>query len=152
MACSVLYRTYVKKSLKYLSTLILLPFLVFLRGDIDLSVNTFIFGDQVSAVLETKNSIEEQLKAKMIYSFEVNIEVKAIHEGFNGEGLQVNLYDSTYQLMPKSQIAHGKVVFQLAQASDTATLQYVVLPSTAAEIKVYYTGENAALPVEEKEL
>jgi hypothetical protein len=141
-----------KKSLKYLSTLILVPFLVFLRGDMDLSVNTFLFGDQVSAVLDTKNDIEEQWKAKTIYSFEVNTEVEAIHEGFTGEGLQVHLYDSTYQLIAKSQIAHGKVLFQLAQASDTATLQYVVLPSTATEIKVSYTGQNPALPVEEAEL
>ena len=118
----------------------------------DLSVNTFLFGDQVSAVLDTKNDIEEQWKAKTIYSFEVNTEVEAIHEGFTGEGLQVHLYDSTYQLIAKSQIAHGKVLFQLAQASDTATLQYVVLPSTATEIKVSYTGQNPALPVEEAEL
>lgn len=138
-----------KKSLKYLSTLVLIPFVVFLRGDVDLSVDTFMFGEQVQAVANTKMEIQEKLKAEPIYFFQIKTEVKASTPGFTGEGLPVQLYDSTYQLIGKSQIINGKVRFQLAHAADTATLRYVVLPSTAAEIKVDYAGSNAALPVEE---
>jgi len=141
-----------KKSLKYLSTLILVPFLVFLKGDADLSVDTFMFGEQVEAVVVTKNQIEEKLMAEPICFLTIKTEVKAVNNGFTGEGLPVHLYDSSYQLIAKSQIVKGRVRFQLAHAADTATLQYVVLPATAAEIKVSYGGANAALPVEEKEL
>jgi len=138
-----------KKSLKYLSTLILVPFLVFLKGDADLSVDTFMFGEQVEAVVVTKNQIEEKLMAEPICFLTIKTQVKATNNGFTGEGLPVHLYDSSYQLIAKSQIVQGRVRFQLAFAADTASLQYVVLPATAAEIKVSYAGVNAALLIEE---
>ncbi|MCG9881819.1 MAG: hypothetical protein MH472_14585 [Bacteroidia bacterium] len=138
-----------KKSLKYLSTLILIPFVVFLRGDMELSVDTFMFGEQVEAVVVTKNQISEKLKAEPTYSFVVKTKVIAQNPGFTGDGLPVHLYDSTYQLIGKSQIMAGKVKFTLQHASDTASLRYVVLPSTASEVEVFYGADNNALLVEE---
>lgn len=135
---------------KYLWSVLLVPFLVFLKGDF--SVDTYISVNQIEPLAKTRERMIEQVQpaTKPI----LHVKVKAISESgsFTAAGLPAELYDSNYNLIAKSQIVNNRINFSLDKGEDTLANYTVVIPNTADEISFNGNHPSEELQVHESHL
>ncbi len=123
-----------KVLIKYIWTLVLIPALVFLKGD--LSFDTYMYLNNIKPSEEITKSVKTITTPQKTMPLVININAIAKNKNFSADGLPVILYDEQYNLLQKSQVVQGKVHFTLPM-STTQTISYkIISPLTADEMNL----------------
>ena len=121
-----------KVLIKYIWTLILIPALVFLKGD--LSVDTYMHINEINVPEEISHPIKTALTPPKYMPLIVKIRPIPKNKDFSADGLPVYLYDENYNLLLKSQVVHGFVHFEVPFKMIPKKIFKVVSPTTADEM------------------
>jgi hypothetical protein len=121
-----------KFALKCIWSLLIVPPLLFLKGDLSFQTMLELLGMQPEHMIEQK--MESALGKKEVK--ELIIQVKVAEEGtdFTGEGLTINLYDKNYGYIQKSQIIKGQIRFRLVGENAKPETYILVSPETLDEL------------------
>lgn len=123
-----------KVALKYIWSLAVIPFLIFLKGD--LSMDTFMHINKIEPIEKTKEKIMENFHPEPKPFFEINVKAITKSGNFTADGIPVNLYDSSYNLVCQSQVVLGKVKFQLEDLTQMKNSYHIVVPKTADQLEI----------------
>ena len=121
-----------KFALKCIWSLLIVPPLLFLKGDLSFQTMLELIDMQPEHMIEQK--MESALGKKEVK--ELIIQVKVAEEGtdFTGEGLTINLYDKNYGYIQKSQIIKGQIRFRLVGENAKPESYILVSPETLDEL------------------
>jgi hypothetical protein len=121
-----------KFALKCIWSLLIVPPLLFLKGDLSFQTMLELLDMQPEHMIEQK--MESALGKKEVK--ELIIQVKVAEEGtdFTGEGLTINLYDKNYGYIQKSQIIKGQIRFRLVGENAKPETYILVSPETLDEL------------------
>jgi hypothetical protein len=121
-----------KFALKCIWSLLIVPPLLFLKGDLSFQTMLELLDMQPEHMFEQK--MESALGKKEVK--ELIIQVKVAEEGtdFTGEGLTINLYDKNYGYIQKSQIIKGQIRFRLVGENAKPESYILVSPETLDEL------------------
>jgi|688.fasta_scaffold420972_1 hypothetical protein len=121
-----------KFALKCIWSLLIVPPLLFLKGDLSFQTMLELLDMQPEHMIEQK--MESALGKKEVK--ELIIQVKVAEEGtdFTGEGLTINLYDKNYGYIQKSQIIKGQIRFRLVGENAKPESYILVSPETLDEL------------------
>ncbi|GAB1447155.1 MAG: hypothetical protein L6Q78_08300 [Bacteroidia bacterium] len=120
--------------LKYIWTLMIVPPLMFLKGDLSFHTMLDVHGIQPTELIEKK--MESAIGGKEVYELIVPVKVKSNEPSFTGEGLMINLYDENYRFIQRSQVIKGQILFRLVGDNAKPKSFILVSPETLDEIKV----------------
>ncbi len=100
-----------KVFLKSLWALLVVPPLIFLKGDLSVRTMFDVYDFKSVEVIEEKISLADG--DETLAEFEVPVQIVEADSTFSGDGMVVTLYDQSYGLIERSQIIQGRVKFRL---------------------------------------
>ncbi len=120
-----------KIALKYIWSLLIVPPLLFLKGDLSFQTMLEVHDLKPNQMIEQK--MQSAMGEKEVK--ELIIQVKVAEDGtdFTGEGLTINLYDKNYGYIQKSQVIKGQIRFRLVGENAKPETYIVVSPETLDE-------------------
>ncbi len=120
-----------KIALKYIWSLLIVPPLLFLKGDLSFQTMLEVHDLKPNQMIEQK--MQSAMGEKEVK--ELIIQVKVAEDGteFNGEGLTINLYDKNYGYIQKSQVIKGQIRFRLVGENAKPDTYIIVSPETLDE-------------------
>lgn len=136
--------------LKYLWSLMLLPLLIFVKGDF--SVDTYMSVNQIEPISITREKVLEDLNPVVKPILTVKVKIISKSGQFSADGFAADLYDDNYNLISQSQIMHSRIQFTLDKGEDTLKNYTVVIPKTADELTFDGSGKRQELVVNEEHL
>ena len=121
--------------IKYLWSLVLVPFLLFVKGD--LSFDTFASITHIDAPIKSVQQKVSNATAKEgDITFSIPVKVISINGTFNGNGLKVKLFDEEYSQLAESQIINGMVKFTIPMSKGNIKNFHVVSAETNEEVMI----------------
>ncbi len=140
-----------KLLLKFTFTFALIPFFLFLKGD--LSFRTYAEVNHLEKNFNAwRNVWLNPNKAKNYYTFSLPVKTVSNNKHFNASGLCVSLYDEDYKLLTQTQVSGKWLHFILPMSINPAKTYHVVVPSTADELTLLPGKEKEALLIYEAHL
>jgi hypothetical protein len=135
--------------MKYIWSVAIIPFLVFLKGD--LSVDTFMHINQIEPIAKTKEKVMNKVQPKANTLYMIPVKVVSNNPAFSADGLKVDLYNNEYEVVEHTQVVNGMVCIASASVADTG-MYHLVVPSTADELIFKPSPKNEALVIFEEHL
>jgi hypothetical protein len=105
-----------KVFLKSLWALLIVPPLIFLKGDLSMKTMFDVYDLNSVDVVENRISIIDGNEPSK--EFEVPVQVLEADSTFSGDGMVITLYDQSYGILERSQIIQGRVKFRLKGAKS----------------------------------
>lgn len=139
-----------KLLIKYIWTLVLIPALVFLKGD--LSFDTYMYINNMKPSEEISKTVSTITAPEKMMSVVVNINPVSKNKGFSADGMPVQMFDEYYNLIQQSQVLHGKVHFEIPFTTSQNDSYIVVSTKTADEIKLENIFVENTLAIHESQL
>jgi hypothetical protein len=135
-----------KLIIKYIWSIAIIPFLVFLKGD--LSVDTFMRLNNIESIAKTKEKVMNKFQPKANTLYMIPVKVVSNNPAFSADGLKVDLYNSEFNLVEHTQVLNGMVCISSASVADTGSY-HLIVASTADELKFKPSTTNAPLTIHE---
>ncbi len=136
---------------KFIFTFTLVPFFLFLKGE--MSFHTFVEVNELDkSFANFGNTIFSGFEPKKYVSFKLPVKTISNNKNFNAAGLCISLYDENYQLLTQTQVSGKYINFILPKALDTNQTYHVVVPSTSDELTLMPGKEKEALLIYEAHL
>jgi hypothetical protein len=124
-----------KIAMKFLWSLVLVPFFIFIKGD--LSTKSFVEINQLQAPLqEVKRTVSNVSEPEKTINIVVPVKPVSTNTNFNAHGMKVQLYDADYNLLATSQVLNGQVVFNIKDSYSLVTNMHAVAIETADEVLI----------------
>ncbi|MDP1727014.1 MAG: hypothetical protein Q8M15_09545 [Bacteroidota bacterium] len=139
-----------KLLIKYIWTLVLIPALVFLKGD--LSFDTYMYINSMNPPAEIAKTVGKVVASEKMMSVVVKINPISKNKGFSADGMPVQMFDEYYNLIQQSQVIRGKVHFEIPFTTSQNDSYIVVSTKTADEIKLDNIFVENTLAIHESQL
>jgi hypothetical protein len=124
-----------KIMIKYLWSLVLVPFLLFVKGD--LSIDTLASITHIDEPIKSAQlKVSSAVAKEGDITFSIPIKVIASNKSFSGNGLKVKLFDEEYTQIAESQILNGLVKFTIPISKGNIKNFHVVSVETSEEVVV----------------
>ncbi len=123
-----------KVFLKSLWALLIVPPLIFLKGDLSVKSMFDVYDLKSVDVIEDKISLADG--DEVLLEFEVPIQILEADSTFSGDGMVITLYDQSYGLLERSQIIQGRVKFRLKGAKARSNKFILVSNVTMDEMQL----------------
>jgi hypothetical protein len=123
-----------KVVIKYIWSLLIVPPLLFLKGD--LSFQTMLEVHDIVPTEMFEQKVQSALGEKEIKELIVKVNVENDGTHFTGDGLTINLYDKNYGYIQKSQVIKGQIRFRLVGKNAKPETYILVSPETLDEITI----------------
>lgn len=123
-----------KVLVKYIWTLVIVPPLLFLKGDLSFQTMLDVHGIQPTEMIEKK--MESAIGGKEVYELIVPVKIVSNDASFTGEGMVINLYDENYRFIQRSQVIKGQILFRLVGDNAKPKSYILVSPETLDELKI----------------
>jgi hypothetical protein len=124
-----------KLIIKYIWSLVLVPFLLFVKGD--LSFDTLVELTHVNKPIEVVQAkVNHAVANEGDVTFSIPVKIITINDSFSGNGLKVKLFDADYNQIAESQIIDKVVKFTVPFKYAGITNFHVVSVETAEEITI----------------
>jgi hypothetical protein len=120
-----------KIALKYIWSLLIVPPLLFLKGDLSFQTMLEVHDLQPNQMIEQK--MQSAMGEKEVKELIIKVNVAEEGTKFTGEGLTINLYDKNYGYIQKSQVIKGQIRFRLVGENAKPNNYIVVSPETLDE-------------------
>lgn len=122
-----------KVMLKYIWTVVFLPFLLFVKGD--LSLDTFAEITKLDQpIKEVHAKVSQAVSAEGDITFTIPVKIVSNQDSFSGNGLKVKLFDAEYNQIAESQILDQTVKFTIPSRYAAHQNFHVVSVETADEL------------------
>lgn len=124
-----------KIALKYIWSLLIVPPLLFLKGDLSFETMLQVHDIVPQELLEQK--VQSAMGEKEVKELIVRVKIEDTKESnFTGDGLTINLYDKNYGYIQKSQVIKGQIRFRLVGKNAAPETFILVSPETLDEVIV----------------
>lgn len=121
--------------IKYIWSLVLVPFLLFVKGD--LSVDTFTALTHIDApIKDVQQKVSRAVAPEGDITFSIPVKISSTNGSFNGNGLKVRLFDEEYTQIGESQVVNGLVKFTIPAKMGNIKNFHVVSVETAEEVVI----------------
>ncbi|MFY8020826.1 MAG: hypothetical protein ACOVP1_06500 [Bacteroidia bacterium] len=124
-----------KVALKYIWSLLIVPPLLFLKGDLSFETMLQVHDIVPQELFEQK--VQSAMGEKAVKELIVKVQVEDAQDSkFTGDGLTINLYDKNYGYIQKSQVIKGQIRFRLVGKNALPETFILVSPETLDEVVV----------------